>query len=113
MSYPTEVLKCYRCLHRMGTPIELHQHQMNCHAVIVTPVDRWGRRPFFQAKVGTQSGTLILVKGARRSGQPFEVNDRIEFAEWSSLQGMATCCTPAWQPGHIWKIEDNRLFVNR
>lgn len=97
----------------MSTPIDLHQHKQTCRAVVVTPVDHWGRRPYFQAKVGTQSSTLVLVKGARRSGQVFEPNERIDFAEWSSLQGMATCCTPQWQMGYIWKIEDNRLFINR
>jgi hypothetical protein len=114
MSYPTEIVKCYRCGSRMNTPIELHQHQQSCKAVWVTPVDSWGRRPLFQAKVGTLSGSLVLIKRARRAGQGFEVDERVEYVEWGALQGMSKSMSPHnWHPGCIWKIEDNRLFINR
>lgn len=104
---------CFRCGALMNTPIELQQHQQNCHFVWVIPVDSWGRRPLFQSKVGTLSGTLVLIKGARRSGQGFEVDERVEFVEWGNLRGMSKSMSPHnWQRGIIWKIEDNRLFIN-
>lgn len=114
MSYPTELLKCNKCGRRLGTPIDRHQHEQLCKAIVVTPVDTWGRRPLFQAKVGTLSGSLVLVKRARRRGQPFEEHERIEFIELNELQGTSKSmlCVP-WHAGYIWKVEDNRIFINR
>jgi hypothetical protein len=80
----------------------------------VMPVDKWGRRPLFQAKVGTMSATLVLIKGARRAGQDFFMDERIAYFEWSELQGRAVGFGPHdWHNGVIWKIEDNRLFINK
>lgn len=74
----------------------------------VQPAGRWGRRPTYAAKVGTFGSTVIVVKRARR----FKVNQRIEFAELTDLDGMSVGCTPKWRHGLIWKIEGDRLFVN-
>lgn len=72
-------------------------------------IGRWGRFPTFQAKVGTGSSTVIIIKRAR----DFTIGQQIEFAETRDLQGMCKCCTPKWHGGLIWKIEDNRLFLDR
>jgi hypothetical protein len=74
----------------------------------LNPVDRWGRKPLYQAKVGTMSGSLIMVKRAR----DFEVDQRIEFAELQDVRGMSVSMAPRWRTGIIWKIEDDRLFIN-
>lgn len=75
----------------------------------VTPVGRWGKFPTYDAKVGTFSGCRILIKRARK----FTIGQRIEYAEEQNLRGMSTGCTPTWQPGKIWDIQDNRIFVNK
>ena len=72
------------------------------------PVGRWGRFPTYQAKVGTMPGTTIVVKRARK----FHVDQWINFADVCDLRGMSTGMTPRWRGGIIWKIEDNRIFVN-
>ncbi len=114
MSYPTEILKCPKCWTRFGTPIENHQHQQSCRAVMVTPVDKWGKRPLFQAKIGTHSGTLILVKRARRSGQPFEEHERVEYVDYSEVKDRSVGMAPqTWHDGVVWKVEDNRIFISR
>lgn len=64
--------------------------------------------PTFYAKIGTHSSTVILVKRVR----DFEVNQWIEFAEIRDLEGCSVNMAPRWRRGIIWKIEDNRLFVN-
>jgi len=114
MSYPSEILKCNKCGHRFGTPIDKDQHERLCKAVRVTPVDKWGTRPLFQAKVGTMSSSLVLVRGAHRIGQPFEEGEYIYFVEHNELEGRSTSMGPqTWHNGHVWKIEDNRLYINR
>lgn len=75
--------------------------------IAVSPVGRWGRFPTFQAKVGTGSSSCILVRRTRR----FSVGQFIAFAEEHHLAGMATGCTPKWRRGRVWKIEDDRLFI--
>ena len=69
---------------------------------------RWGRFPTYLAKVGTMGSTCIVVKRTRR----FHVGQSIQFAETSDLTGMCKGMPPRWRYGDIWKIEDDRLFVN-
>lgn len=71
--------------------------------------DRFGRFQYYQAKVGTHSATLIIVKRVRE----FFVGQRIDFAEHCDLQGMCQGVTPRWRSGIVWKIEFDRLFVDR
>jgi hypothetical protein len=78
-------------------------------SVCVSPVDRWGRRLVYAAKVGTMSGTLVLIKRARR----FYEGQFIYYVETKELEGMSTGCTPRWHYGTIWKIEGGRIFINR
>lgn len=79
----------------------------------VTAVQRWGRRPLFQAKIGTHPSTLVVVRGAPLSGATaFEVGRRIEFADHSDLRGCSKVLSPRWSWGIIWKIEDNRLYID-
>lgn len=78
----------------------------------VTALDRWGRRPLFLVKIGTFSGTLALIRGAATQ-DTFSIDQRVQYAEWSELQGMSKGMTPKWQHGYIWKVEDNRVFINR
>jgi hypothetical protein len=73
------------------------------------PTDRWGRHPLFQAKVGTFSGTLVMVKRVR----DFELNQRIDYCEITDVDGMSTGCTPPWKHGIIWKIDGDRLFISK
>jgi hypothetical protein len=73
----------------------------------VMPVDRWGRHPLYQAKVGSGPSDLIMVRRARK----FRVGMNIHFATISDVRAMSTGVTPKWRSGNIWKIEDNRLFV--
>lgn len=80
--------------------------------VEVEAIGSWGRRPTFQAKVGTLGSSCVLVKGARRQGAKFHVQQRLEFCEEHRLNGMTKGCTPIWRTGIIWKIEGNRLFIN-
>lgn len=75
----------------------------------VTPVSNWGRKPLYAAKVGTTASNLIMVYRVRR----FRVGQQIMFATLSEVEGMSVGCTPAWRSGRIWKIESNRLFVER
>lgn len=74
----------------------------------IETLGRYGKRPTFQAKIGTMSSAEIIVKRARifREGQ------RIEFANTKDLRGMSVSATPPWRSGSIWKIEDNRLFIS-
>lgn len=75
----------------------------------VVAINHWGRQPLYQAKIGTLPGSLIMVRRARK----FYVEQRIEFAELDDVRGMSVGMSPKWQHGIIWKIEGNRLFVNR
>ena len=75
----------------------------------VEPISRWGRQPLYSAKIGTTASNLIMIRRVRR----FHVNQQIYFATLSEVEGMSVGCTPQWRSGIIWKIEDNRLFVNR
>lgn len=74
----------------------------------VLPAGTWGRYQTYYAKVGTMPGSIILIKRVRT----FSVDQRIEFCEAMDLRGMSTGCTPTWRSGIVWKIEDNRIFVN-
>lgn len=51
----------------------------------------------------------MVVKRDRK----FYVGQFIYYANEYDLRGMSTGCTPPWERGRIWKIEDNRLFINR
>lgn len=75
----------------------------------VQPISRWGRKPLYSAKVGTTSSNLIMVYRVRK----FHINQMIQFATLSEVEGMSIGCTPKWRSGRIWKIEANRLFVER
>lgn len=69
----------------------------------------WGRRPTYSAKVGTRGSTVVIVKRVRK----FFVGQSIEFCELSSLRGMSKGCTPPWKRGTVYKIDDNRLFIEQ
>lgn len=75
----------------------------------LVPAGRRGRMPTFYAKVGTLSGSVILVKRVR----DFEVGQKIQYVELEECRGMSVGLVPRWHGGEIWKIEDNRLFINR
>lgn len=77
--------------------------------VAIRPVSFWGRKPLYAAKVGTTASNLIMVRRVRN----FHVGQQIMFATLSEVEGMSVGCTPAWRSGNIWKIEANRLFVDR
>jgi hypothetical protein len=77
--------------------------------VDVQPISRWGRQPLYSAKIGTTASSLIMVRRVRR----FYVKQHIFFAALSEVEGMSVGCTPKWCSGYIWKIEANRLFVER
>lgn len=82
----------------------------------VRPAGYWGRRPYFSAKIGTMSSSMVLVKGARRFERTwFAVGDSILFCDVQSLRGMTTGCTPVWVSGRIWLLEgeDGRLFIQK
>lgn len=72
------------------------------------PQGNWGRYQTYVAKVGTLSLTVIVVKKTT----DFHVDQKIEFAYLHDLRGCSKVMTPKWLPGRVWKIEDNRLFVN-
>ncbi len=74
----------------------------------LTPIGRRGRQPTYQAKVGTHSSTVVIVKRARE----FVVGQRIEFAETHLLRGCSVGVAPRWIKGRVWRIEDNRLFID-
>ena len=76
--------------------------------IVVSPIGRWGRFPTYAGKVGTGSSCCLLIKRTRT----FYVEQRIEFAIEHELRGMSTSIAPRWNEGIIWKIEDERLFVN-
>ena len=67
----------------------------------------WGRRPTWYAKVGTMSGSVIVVYQPKE----FHVGQRILFAELHKLKGTSKRMTPRWESGQIYKIEDSRLFI--
>lgn len=73
----------------------------------LVPAGRRGRMPTFYAKVGTMSGSVIVVKRTR----DFEVGQKIQFAEIRDLEGCSVGMAPRWRGGEIWKIDDNRLFI--
>lgn len=77
------------------------------HAIL--PAGYWGRRPWWHAKIGTGSSRCVLIKRQRS----FSVDQRIQFCTLDELRGMATGGTPRWTGGIIWKIEDDRLFINK
>jgi hypothetical protein len=76
--------------------------------VTINPTgQKWGRQPTWYAKVGTLSGTTVIIKRART----FEVGQRIEFADLCDLRGTSRNMAPRWRTGYIWKIDDHRLFI--
>lgn len=79
------------------------------NAVTLDSIGRWGRFPTFEAKIGSTSSCCVLVRRARA----FYVDQGIDYCDEQDLQGMSKSCTPTWQRGHIWKIEANRLFINK
>lgn len=71
---------------------------------------RYGRRATYFAKVGTHSGTLIVVYLTRK----FEVGKVIKFATLDRVNGCRAGYVPenCWQRGLIEKIEGDRLFLS-
>ena len=67
----------------------------------------WGRRPTFQAKIGTGPSAVVIVRRSRK----FRVGQYIQFAELGDVAGMCVGCTPRWRHGHIYKIDHSRLFI--
>jgi hypothetical protein len=82
---------------------------MSGEPVKLEPIGRWGRYPTFQAKVGTLGSTCVLIRRQRA----FSEGDVIRYCEEHHLKGMGKSCTPIWQPGRIWKIEGDCLFISR
>lgn len=78
-------------------------------ATEIYPVSNWGRKELFQAKVGTLSSTLVMVRRIRK----FHVGQFIRFAELKDVDGMSIGCTPPWRGGVITRIDGNRLFIER
>jgi hypothetical protein len=78
-------------------------------AVRLEPVGQWGRHPEYLAKIGTFSGAIVLIKRVRK----FQEGQHIEYCDTKDLRGMCKGCTPTWQPGRIWKIDDGRLFISK
>jgi hypothetical protein len=78
-------------------------------AIRIEPIGYWGRRPEYLAKVGTFSGCIVLIKRARK----FLEGQRIQFCDTKDLRGMSQSCTPKWESGKIWKIEDGRMFISK
>lgn len=76
--------------------------------ITVEPIGQWGRFPTFAGKVGTHSSCCLLIKRVRK----FHVEQRIEFAIEHELRGCSKGIAPRWKTGIIWKIEDDRIFVN-
>lgn len=68
-----------------------------------------GRFQLFLAKIGSHPGTLVAVKRTR----DFKVGQKIEYADTDNLKARSTSMAPQWQPGIIWKIDGDRLFINR
>jgi hypothetical protein len=75
----------------------------------IEPEGRWGKQPLYPAKIGTFSSTHVMVKRVRK----FHVEQRIQYCELKSVQGMSTGCTPPWKTGRIWLIDGGRLFINK
>lgn len=73
----------------------------------IQPVGSWGRKQLYQAKVGTGPSTLVMVKGCK----VFSVGQHIQYCQLQNVQGMCTGCTPPWSGGLIYKIENDRLFI--
>ena len=81
----------------------------------VRPSGYWGRRPYFSAKVGSMSSSMVLIKGARKYVQTtFHEGQRIQFCDTERLRGLTTGCTPQWRTGIIWNLEcdDGRIFIS-
>lgn len=76
---------------------------------LVRPISRRGRKPLYSAKVGTTASNLVMICRIRR----FRVDQMIMFATLAEVEGMSVGCTPHWRSGRIWKIENNRLFIER
>ena len=71
----------------------------------VEPLGRHGRGvPTYQAKIGTGPGCVVVVKRIR----VFKVDMKVEFA-----QVLPESRKGPWESGHIWKIEDDRLYISR
>lgn len=66
--------------------------------------------PTFYAKIGTFSGTIIVVKRVR----DFKVGQKIEYSDvFQDCSGCYTGMVPRWHRGELSRIEGNRLFIDR
>ncbi len=72
-------------------------------------IGHWGSKLGFSAKIGTMPGTIALVNRTR----DFEVGKLIKYCDIDDVKGMSTSCAPRWSVGKIWKIENNRLYLER
>lgn len=98
---------CWRCRGKWVTARENEPDELRAPVSIVA-VDARGRLPVYKAKVGTMPGSLIVV----RRDRTFWVGQCIKFAETHALRGQSIGVTPAWRNGSVWKIEDDRLYLN-
>ena len=85
---------------------------MEIQRIAVTPVNMWwGRQPLYQAKVGTGSSCLVMVRRSRK----FYVGQFIAFCTLQDVAGMSVGVTPPWRRGRITKIDErwDRLFIEQ
>lgn len=75
----------------------------------MTIVNRWGRFPLFQAKIGTMPGCLVMIRRQRL----FTAGEIVKYATLDSVKGMCVGCTPRWESGMISKVGEDRLFIDR
>lgn len=73
----------------------------------VIPCGHWGRKPLYSAKVGTGPSNLVMIKRIR----DFDPGMAIQFAAMEDVRGMCVGVTPNWRRGTIWKIENDRIFI--
>ena len=73
----------------------------------VTPIGLHGRFPTYQAKIGTGSSAVVIIRRVRR----FSLGQRIQFANIDDLMGQCVGCASRWRTGIIWDIMDNRLYI--
>ena len=86
-----------------------HEQYRFCRPQAVSAVSNWGRRLLWQGKIGTGPSALVIVKQHKQ----FYVGKHIYYCDINDVQGMCVGCTPPWRTGVIWKIEAERLFIER
>jgi hypothetical protein len=56
---------------------------------------------------------LVLFKGARRRGEPFEEHEKVDFFEHSRTKDLVTGRAPKWDQGYVVKVENNCVYLRR